>query len=473
MLKLKTKIFPVVLLAGFGMIFSQTIPSGTALSDNGLLIGATAEVGSSSKEGLFDWSSPEKVQTVMQREFGLVQTTAYPAWDTWGGSGMNDVTFDLTNPNRVINWAKAQGKKVAVHLLAGSGNYFPTWLQEGTGSWAEADLDTLLHHWIAAVMQSNNNATKVDYWNVVNEAFMWNGNYWANKTTDANPDKCPWQDMGWESDKSGLTGTAQVYTQHPKYIRRAFEIARQYTSAKLELRDYGIEFWDGSKKSRAFYQLVKHLLNSGVPLDAVGFQGHFRTDRTYNWDNLNLAIKQYKDLGLEVYITEIDYGDADPIAAATSAHRTAAYDSIQSKNLYEFAKAAASAGVNWLCMWGIADNSNQYWRMGQSALLFDEDYNAKDAYYQFRQGIVDGLGITALPRTTKNINNRESANIKDGIIYLTGKQDGTISLMDTFGAIRAEVPLTSGKGIVPKLPHGSYIWSLKGSRTAHGVLLLE
>ena len=49
-------------------------------------------------------------------------------------------------------------------------------------------------------------------------------------------------------------------------------------SAKLELRDYGIEFWDGSKKARAFYQLVKHLVNSGVPLDAVGFQGHFRTD---------------------------------------------------------------------------------------------------------------------------------------------------------------------------------------------------
>ncbi len=48
-----------------------------------------------------------------------------------------------------------------------------------------------------------------------------------------------------------------------------------------------------------------------------------------------------------------------------------------------------------------------------------------------------------------------------------------ISLMNVFGATQAEVPLTSGKGIVPKLPHGSYIWSLKGSHTAHGVVLLE
>jgi len=48
-----------------------------------------------------------------------------------------------------------------------------------------------------------------------------------------------------------------------------------------------------------------------------------------------------------------------------------------------------------------------------------------------------------------------------------------ISLMDVLGATRAEVPLTSGKGIVPKLPHGSYIWSLKGSNKIHGMLLLE
>ncbi len=471
--KLKVSVCLFILQGGLELIFSQTVPDGKALTDNGLLIGATAEVGFAEKEGLFEWPSSAKVQTVMQREFGLVQTTAYPAWDTWTGSGLNDVSFDLSKTNRVINWAEAQGKKIAVHLLAGSGNYFPTWLQEGTGSWTEAELENLLNRWIAEIMQSNNNAQKVDYWNVVNEAFMWNGNYWENKPSDANADKCPWQDMGWEEDKSGLTGEEKVYDQHPKYIRRAFEISRQYTNAKLELRDYSIEFWDGSKKSLAFYQLVKHLLNSGVPLDAIGFQGHFRTDKTYNWDNLKNAIKQYRDLGLEVYITEIDYGDDDPIAASTSAHRTPAYDSLQAKSLYDFVKASVSAGVNWLCMWGVADNSNEYWRMGQSALLFDEDYNPKDAYYQFRQGIVDGLEPEVGIRSLKNATKLKQMHIRDGFLYLPGKQNEVINISDISGTIQAKITLSGGKGLAPNLPQGLYIWNLEERPAESGTLILE
>jgi GH35 family endo-1,4-beta-xylanase len=283
-----------------GHIFAQTLPSGKRLNDNGLLVGATAEVGSADKEGLFSWTDAAMVKTVMGREFGLVQTTAYPAWDTWGGSGMNSVTFTMANTNQVINWAKDNGKKCVVHLLAGSPTYFPAWLD--SGNWTEPQLDTLLNHWITYVMTSNSNASKVDYWNVVNEAFMWNGSYWDSSST-ANT--CPWQKMGWEADQSGLTGTAKVYSQHPVYIRRAFELARKFTSAKLELRDYGIEFWDGSKKTRAFYQLVKHLLNSGVPIGAVGFQCHFRTDNTYDWTKLQQAVQEYRKLGLEVYLTEV------------------------------------------------------------------------------------------------------------------------------------------------------------------------
>jgi GH35 family endo-1,4-beta-xylanase len=273
-------------------------------------------------------------------------------------------------------------------------------------TWKPAELDTLLYHWIKAAMNSNENAAKVDYWNVINEAFMWNGDYWHNLTTDANADKCPWQDMGWETDKSNLTGTQKVYSEHPIYIARAFRVARQFTQAKLELRDYSIEFWDGSKKARAFYQLVKHLLNSGVPLDAVGFQGHFRTDLTYDWPKLSQAVQEYRKLGLEVYFTEVDIGDADPVAPNTTAHRSATQDNLQARYYHDFIKAAVEGGVTWICTWGIADNTNPDWRMGQSALLFDEQYNAKPAYLQFRQGLEDGLNATGLSKNPKPVSPR-------------------------------------------------------------------
>ena len=183
-----------------------------------------------------------------------------------------------------------------------------------------------------------------------------------------------------------LTGNAKVYDKHPVYIRKAFQMARSKTSAKLELRDYYIEFWDNSVKARAFYQLVKHLINTGVSIDAVGFQGHFRLDRSYDWSKLTTAVAEYKKLGLEVYITEVDYGDTDQIAQPKQPQWSAQMDTIQKKEYYDFAKAAVAGGVDWICLWGVADNSNTYWRMGQNALLFNEQYQPKQHTMVFIRG---------------------------------------------------------------------------------------
>jgi|GEM_PF-1217742 GH35 family endo-1,4-beta-xylanase len=448
----KTTAFTPLLLVLGASTGAQTLPSGTRLGATGFLVGSVANVGNADQEGIVNWGSASKVQTVIEREMGLIQTTAYPAWETWSGTGMSNVAFDLTNANQSINWAKAQGKKVEVHLLAGSPTYFPSWLDAGT--WTPAQLDTLLNHWITFAMTTNGNAAKVDYWNVVNEAFMWNGSYWDSSST-AN--KCPWQEMGWEADKSGLTGTAKVYSQHPAYIRRAFQLARQHTTAKLELRDYYIEFWDGSLKTRAFYQLVKHLLASGTPLDAVGFQCHWRTDLTYNWALLQQAVQQYRKLGLEVYVTETDYGDADPTAAATTAHRTAAWDTLQGKDYHDFVKAAVGGGANLICLWGVADNSNLYWRKGQSALLFDENYAAKYSYYQFRQGILDGLATTSVRETAARAGQVPRATVRGGKILVEGFADGWAEISDLKGAWVAVVDIEAGSASIPRLARGLYV----------------
>lgn len=450
--------FIPLLLAG--LAGAQTTPTGTPLGSNGLLVGATTEVGSSDKEGISGWKDAAKVKTVIGRDFGLVQTTAYPAWGAWTGTGLSNVAFDLSAPNQVINWADGQGKKVALHLLAGSPTYFPAWLN--TGSFSATQLEDLLSRWITYATTNNGNGTKVDYWNVVNEAFMWNGSYW-DSSSDANTSA--WQRMGWEADKSGLTGTARVYSQHPVYIRRAFELARQHTQGKLELRDYGNEFWDNSKKCRAFYQLVKHLLNSGVPLDAVGFQGHFRTDNTYDWSKLKRAVEEYRKLGLEVYITEVDYGDADPVAAAGTAHRTAAWDSIQARNLHDFAAAATSGGANWIDLWGVADNTNTYWRMGQSALLYDESYSPKSSYYQFRQGIVDGLALTSVAGDGPRAEGTRRARLEGGRLRVDGLADGPVQLLDLRGGRIADLRFSEGSAALPSLPRGLYLLRTAQSET--------
>lgn len=433
-----------VLVLAASASFAATVP----LTQNGILVGATAEVGSADKEGTVSWKRSDSVKSVLAREFGLVQTTAYPSWDTWKGAGISGVSFDMTNADKVIDFAKTLGKKVAVHLLAGSPTYFPTWLNEG--SWTPTELETLLDKWITFATTTNGNASKVDYWNVVNEAFMWDGSYWDSSTV-ANTN--PWQKMGWEADKSGLPGGSTIYGKHPVYIRKAFEMARKHTKAKLELRDYGIEFWDGSRKSKAFYQLVKHLLNSGVPLDAVGFQGHFRTDKTYDWSKLKAAVAEYKKLGLEVYLNEVDYGDVDPIAAATTAHRNANFDSTQSRQLRQMAAAAVGGGADWICFWGVADNSNAYWRMGQSALLFDEQYRAKPAYDAFRQGILDGMANLSSVRSQPAPSHGASM-VKHGMLDTGDPSIGEVEIRSASGALEARLALREGAARLPALSRG-------------------
>jgi GH35 family endo-1,4-beta-xylanase len=374
----------VILLLNTIVLLPKYLPaSDAALTTTRILIGATAEVGSTDKEGLFNWKSATNVQKTIQKEFGLVQTTSYPAWSTWTGTAQNPKSYNMSDVNKVINWAYENNKKTVIHLLCGSGTYFPSWFNSGT--WTNAQLEDLLQSWITEAVTTNNNASKVNYWNVVNEAFTWDGKYWSNQS------ECRWQQLGWEADQSGLTGNAKVYDQHPVYIRKAFEMTRAKTSAKLELRDYYIEFWDNSVKARAFYQLVKHLINTKTPIDAVGFQGHFRLDRTYDWSSLTKAVSEYKKLGLEVYITEVDYGDTDQIAAAKPSRWSAQMDSAQKKAYHDFTAAAVAGGANWICLWGVADNTNSYWRMGQNALLFNEQYQPKPAYYGFHQGITDGF----------------------------------------------------------------------------------
>lgn len=401
-----SQIIKIVSIGFIIQLLGTSMVTGQGLSDAGFLVGATAEAGSSTKEGLFDWKDADKVQSVIKKEFGLVQTTAYPAWDTWTGSAQNPKVFDLTNLNKIINWCETNNKKTAVHLITGAGNYFPAWFN--TGNWTTAQVEDQLNAWITNVVTSNGNATKVDYWNVVNEAFTWDGKYWSDSTL------CRWQQLGWEDDKSGLSGAAKVYDKHPVYIKKSFEKTRALTSAKLELRDYYIEFWDDSKKARAFYQLVKHLKNSGVPIDAVGFQGHFRLDYSYDWSKLNRAVKEYKALGLEVYITEVDYGDDDHIAPAKTPNWTPKLDSAQYKSYHDFISAAVSGGADWICLWGVADNTNDYWRKGQNALLFNEQYQPKRAYEGFKQGIIDGKAVVKIAgHDLKSDNQQTAVNLID------------------------------------------------------------
>ncbi len=168
----------------------------------------------------------------------------------------------------------------------------------------------------------------------------------------------------------------KILDQHPVYIRKAFEIARKYTNNKLELRDNGIEFPDNDEY-QMFYQLVKHLLNQGVPLDAVGFQTHLNTNHTYDWEGLKNNIRRYKDLGLEVYINELDVGNDGSEQGRKK----------QKQYYYNVVKAAREGGVDQIHLWGLNDGQMGDYREDEFALLFEGYMEPKPAYYGFQEAL--------------------------------------------------------------------------------------
>ena len=140
--------------------------------------------------------SDSALNTIAQKEFSAVQALYYARFGGWNGVN----SFDFVPMISVINWSVENGISSHVHMLVGPDQYMPDWLING--NWTNQQLSKLLKNQIYSIMNSNDNKTKVDVWNVINEIFNEDGTY----RTDVL-----WNQLGWENDASGLTG-AVSYT---------------------------------------------------------------------------------------------------------------------------------------------------------------------------------------------------------------------------------------------------------------------
>lgn len=315
----------------------------------------------------------EKYANIAKTEFNAGQSLWYARWDGWLG----EREYNFANLNKVINFMDENKITSQVHMIVGPDFYMPEWLLEGT--WSTDELDLLLKDLIFAMMDDNDNKTKVDTWNVVNEAFNQDGSY----------SEMLWNQMGWEEDASGLTGEDKINDRHPLFIRKAFEYSREKTAKKLEYRDYLIESsnpdngWD--KKQKAVFQLMKHMLNSDIPIDAIGIQGHHdigNADWVIQSKGIKEAAEKFKSLGLEVHITEIDFGTKDRSWSEELAEQ-------QKSDYYNYIKQAIEGGATRIFTWGVQDGLDSGWRTNEHPLPWDENLEKKLAYFGILQALED------------------------------------------------------------------------------------
>nr|WP_263324417.1 endo-1,4-beta-xylanase [Neobacillus sp. Marseille-Q6967] len=288
--------------------------------------------------------------------------------------------FNFTEADKLVKFAKENGMDLRGHTLIWH-SQVPEWFfldEEGNPMVNETDLQQReknkklllkrLETHIKTVVKRYKNDIKS--WDVVNEVI----------------DDSPQNDRGLrESAWYKITGD--------EYIKVAFETDRRYAAkdAKLYINDYNTEV---EPKRTNLYNLVKDLLDQGVPIDGVGHQAHIQI----GWPSIadiEQSINMFAGLGLDNQITELDvslygwpprpaYPTYDAIPDSEFERQAVRYN--QLFELYE----RLGDKISNVTFWGIADNhtwlndrAEQYNNgVGVDApFVFDTEYNVKPAYH--------------------------------------------------------------------------------------------
>ncbi len=101
------------------------------------------------------------------------------------------------------------------------------------------------------------------------------------------------------------------------YIEIAFRAAREADpAALLTYNEYGIELdnYESDNKRQQVLLLLRRLKARNVPIDALGIQSHLPAEalngQTPGYIGLAHFILQVREMGLQVFITEMDVSDA-------------------------------------------------------------------------------------------------------------------------------------------------------------------
>ena len=361
------------LLAGAGAgLFngaSAQTPPRSGLSDiaarHGVLFGAAIEPDSVDRDPAF--------ATLLARECASLTAENHMKWNMLRpGPGR----FDFDGADRVLSIARRQAAMVHGHCLV--------W-HEANPAWLIRELKTdnaqaLLEGHIATVVGRYTGLIRS--WDVVNEAIERN---------DRRPD--------------GLRKSLWLNVLGPDYIPLAFEAAhRADPGARLLLSDYGLEYDDEPwmvEKRGTLLELLAGWKRSGVPIHALGIQGHLIGHRPASFGPaFRRFLRDVSSLGLGIDITELDVNDQNVHGSA--AHR----DRMVAQHYRAFLQVALSEpAVRAVTTWGLSDRYTSKSSMsarsdgaGVRPLPFDQSLQPKQAWF----AMADAFAERQHPGQTRN-----------------------------------------------------------------------
>jgi endo-1,4-beta-xylanase len=254
--------------------------------------------------------------------------------------------YDFKEVDALMAFAKEHNLKMRGHPLAWH-HLLPQWVLKGDFT-RDQWIEILRDHIQTLVGRYQG---QVYIWDVVNEAINRDGS---------------------------LRDTLWLRHIGPEYIDLAYRWTHEADpKALLFYCDYATE--ELGQKSDAVYDLVRGMLQRGVPLNGVGFQAHLGLSYAPKLDSLAKNFQRFGELGLEVQFTELDVKVQDGVGSWDSRLKD------QAKVYAGLLKTCLEAkSCTAFTTWGFIDRYTwigDLTGLGEAPLIFDKSYRPKPAYH--------------------------------------------------------------------------------------------
>jgi endo-1,4-beta-xylanase len=260
----------------------------------------------------------------------------------WGALQVDEDTWDFSVADNMVAIAEESDIRLKGHTLVWH-NQTPPWIDESLSiselrDAMDVHARTTLEHF----------GSQIPDWDVVNEAFEWDGSLRASVY---------WLVFG------------------PSYLGESFTRAATYApDARLFYNDYSIE--GINQKSDAVLSMVEDFQEEGVPIDGVGLQMHLTHGRSPSREDLKSNMSRFGDLGLVVHVSEMDV-QIRHLQGPESERLLA-----QAMTYYDVTAACVEvAACEQMGFWGYTDRYSwiDSWYGDDDPLLYDEDLEPKPA----------------------------------------------------------------------------------------------
>ena len=268
--------------------------------------------------------------------------------------------FEFSKADEIVSFAQKNDMAVKGHCLVWH-SQLPQWVDDITDP---NELKAVMENHIAEVM--GHFKGRVQAWDVVNEAIKTD-----TDAGDGNP---------------RMRNTVFQRLLGDEYLDMAFRMAReQDPNVKLYYNDYSIDA--DNDKADYLYEMLKGMVQRGVPIDGVGFQMHIGTPNNIaTGAEVAKNMQRIADLGLEIVISEMDI---NLCGGRNAVWQQALYHDIVSA-------CAEQPACKAITFWGLNDSSSwlNYWEGSgckteqPMPLLLDDNYQKKQTYKEVFNALI-------------------------------------------------------------------------------------